>query len=65
MQQVDATLWYRPIQALKFGLQYSFARADYFQRTPGVPGGIGPAGGNPSSDKGDEHRVEFVGIFYF
>ena len=33
MQQVDATLWYRPIQALKFGVQYSFAHADYFQKT--------------------------------
>ena len=26
IQQVTATLWYRPIQAIKFGLQYSYAR---------------------------------------
>jgi hypothetical protein len=60
-QQVDATLWYRPIQALKFGLQYTYAHADYFQITD-----TGAVGGTPDiSNKGDEHRVEFVGIFYF
>ncbi len=64
MQTVDATLWYRPIQALKFGLQYSFARSDYFQKTPSVAGGVGAVSAYPT-DSGNEHRVEFVGIFYF
>ena len=30
IQQVSATLWYRPIQAIKFGLQYSYAAAHYY-----------------------------------
>ena len=25
------TLWYRPIEALKFGLQYSYERTDFLQ----------------------------------
>jgi hypothetical protein len=59
MQQVDATLWYRPIQALKFGVQYAFARTDWFQRTNV------PAGSNNLTNAGDEHRVQFVGYFFF
>ena len=31
IQQMSATLWYRPIQAIKFGLQYSYLSAHYFQ----------------------------------
>ncbi len=31
MQQVDATLWWRPIAALKFGVQYSYAHAQFLQ----------------------------------
>ena len=33
IQQMEATLWYRPIQAIKFGLQYSYTAANYFQLT--------------------------------
>ncbi len=33
IQQAEATLWYRPIQAIKFGLQYSYTAANYFQMT--------------------------------
>jgi hypothetical protein len=38
--QVDATLWYRPIAALKFGLQYSYVRLSAWSGlgTPGVAG---------------------------
>jgi hypothetical protein len=57
MQQVGATLWYRPIQALKFGVEYTFAQSSYFQITTANP--------NNTSQNGNEHRVEFVGIFYF
>jgi hypothetical protein len=60
MQEVDATLWYRPIQALKFGLQYTYANSQYFQKTTDPAGSIGSL-----SDKGHEHRVEFVGYFFF
>ena len=31
IQQMSATLWYRPIQAIKFGLQYSYLAANYYQ----------------------------------
>jgi hypothetical protein len=58
-QQVDLCLWYRPIQAIKFGLQYSFGQTYWFQRL-----GAGAAGVN-ARDHGEAHRVEFVGFFYF
>ncbi|MDD2902560.1 MAG: hypothetical protein PHU44_09010 [Syntrophales bacterium] len=57
-QQVDLTLWYRPIMPLKFCLQYSFARTDWLQK-------IGDAGGQHPSDFGTQHRVQFAGIFFF
>jgi hypothetical protein len=57
IQQVNLTLWYRPIQAIKFGVQYSYAAARYFQYT--TPSGV------QRSNFGDENRVEFVGFFYF
>jgi hypothetical protein len=71
IQQVNATLWYRPIQAIKFGLQYSYACATYFQylnpaTTAAPPAGFNPGGNNVNrSHFGDDHRVEFVGFFYF
>ena len=39
IQQMSATLWYRPIQAIKFGLQYSYLAAHYFQMNT-TPAGI-------------------------
>ena len=37
IQQVDATLWYRPIAALKFGLQYSYLHAQFLADAyPGI-----------------------------
>ena len=63
-------LWYRPIQAIKFGVHYAFASATCFQYalpakayggTPAVPA-ANPA---DTSRYGDEHRVEFVGFFSF
>jgi hypothetical protein len=55
-QEVNATLWYRPVQALKLGLQYSFANTAWFQKT---------INGNGTSDIGSEHRIQFVGYFFF
>jgi hypothetical protein len=65
IQQAALTLWYRPIQAIKFGLQYEYATATFFQYAGGAAFGISP--GNPTnrSHFGDDHRVEFVGFFYF
>ena len=59
IQQMSATLWYRPIQAIKFGLQYSYMACSYLQMT------TVPAATPNSSRFGDNHRVEFVGFFYF
>ena len=59
IQQAEATLWYRPIQAIKFGLQYAYTAASYFQMA------TVPAGTPNSTRFGDDHRVEFVGFFYF
>jgi hypothetical protein len=59
IQQFSATLWYRPIQAIKFGLQYSYLAATYFQMITDLPNT------RNSSRYGDNHRVEFVGFFYF
>jgi hypothetical protein len=59
IQQMSATLWYRPIQAIKFGLQYSYLNASYFQMN------TTPLNTANTSRFGDNHRVEFVGFFYF
>jgi hypothetical protein len=59
VEQIDATLWYRPIQALKFGVQYSWARTDWLQIT------TNPANSGNTNSVGNEHRVQFVGFFFF
>ena len=70
IQQAAMTLWYRPIQAIKFGLQYEYTATTYYQYLDphGCP--LGSVGTNPAnnvnrSNFGDDHRVEFVGFFYF
>ena len=70
MQQVDATLWYQPVKALKFGLQYSYAHCEYLVDAyvnGGVPqnGVAATAAQGRDRDLADEHRVEFVGFFFF
>jgi hypothetical protein len=57
-QQAEVVLWYRPIQAIKFGLEYAYGYNQYFQITT-VPGP------GDTSSVGNAHRVEFVGFFYF
>ena len=78
-QSYNLTLWYRPVQALKFGVQYSYARTTYFQITqagminvPGTGAAANPAiglpavpGGQQRSNFGENHRVMFAGFFYF
>jgi hypothetical protein len=55
-QQIYGTLWYRPVQALKFGLEYTYVRTDYFQKTTVT---------TQVSDQGENHRVMFAGFFFF
>jgi hypothetical protein len=57
-QEVGIALWYRPIQAFKFGLQYAYARTNYYQNL------ISTANSDPTN-LGEAHRVEFVGLFFF
>jgi hypothetical protein len=59
-QHFYGTLWYRPIKALKFGLEYTYVRTDYFQIRTATAGSCY----NPS-DLGQNHRVMFCGFFYF
>ncbi len=64
-QEIAGTLWYRPITAIKFGLQYAYSRTDWLQKlsanTPGLPFLLN----NNVKDVGEGHRVQFVGFFYF
>jgi hypothetical protein len=71
-QQAEAVLWYRPIQAIKFGLEYAYGYTAWFQSTGQQ--GAGNVAAQPfaftagpvnSSSVGNAHRVEFVGFFYF
>ncbi|MHB8067550.1 MAG: hypothetical protein ACYDIC_06580 [Desulfobaccales bacterium] len=59
--EFDLALWYRPIQAFKFGLQYAYNRTDYFQNlrsgTAATPSNV--------TNLGEAHRIEFVGLFFF
>lgn len=59
--EFDLALWYRPIQAFKFGLQYAYNRTNWFQNqrsgTAATPSNV--------TNLGEAHRVEFVGLFFF
>ncbi len=59
--EFDLALWYRPIQAFKFGLQYAYARTNYFQN---LRSGSAVTPSNVTN-LGETHRVEFVGLFFF
>ncbi|HEX9883143.1 MAG TPA: hypothetical protein VGA79_04175, partial [Desulfobaccales bacterium] len=56
--QIAATLWFRPIQAIKFGLSYAFTKDVYMQSASTV-------NGSTPTRNGEDHRVEFCGFFYF
>jgi len=58
--EFDLALWYRPIQAFKFGIQYAYARTNYFQSI----GNVANANLAPTN-LAEAHRVEFVGLFFF
>jgi len=64
-QNYILTLYYRPIQALKFGLEYAYVRADYFQQrnTAGNQNALTKVG--QTADIGENHRLLFVGYFFF
>jgi len=65
--QIGTTLWFRPIQAIKFGLSYAYTQDRYFQSTGYTAGGGFAAAGAATnlSRTGENHRVEFCGFFFF
>jgi len=63
-QEFNLCLWYRPITAFKFGLQYAYNRTDFFQKA-GVVNAAGDLVGGTKTNLGEAHRVEFVGLFFF
>lgn len=58
-QEIAGTLWYRPVMALKFGLEYAYSRTDWFQKLS-----TGVVGQNVK-DVGDGHRVQFVAFLSY
>jgi hypothetical protein len=55
-QEFDICLWYRPVSAFKFSLQYAYARTNYIQQTLTQ---------SWKTNVGEAHRVQFVGLFFF
>jgi hypothetical protein len=49
--RVSVTQWYRPVSAVKFGLQYAYMRTNYFQVQ------TAPAGGNYTTSYGNNHSL--------
>jgi len=67
--EYNLSLYYRPIEALKFGLTYAYETTSYVQKvnnpqnaTLNVNGGQNSAGGK---DIGESHRIQFVAYMYF
>jgi hypothetical protein len=58
-QEYNLCLWYRPIQAFKFGLQYAYNRTNWIQNVGQTTSQANMA------NIGEAHRVEFVGLFFF
>lgn len=66
--EVDAALYYRPITALKFGLQYTYTRADYYQNTDVRFARIDDPSRTVSptaTNMGEAHSVRFGAWFFF
>jgi hypothetical protein len=56
--RAGVTQWYRPVAAVKFGLQYTWSKVDYFQFT------TVPANGNGFSNQSNVHNL-FANAWYF
>ncbi|MCX5893060.1 MAG: hypothetical protein NTW80_08845 [Deltaproteobacteria bacterium] len=67
--EYDLTLWYRPIEAIKFGLQYAYERTDFLQKLNNpVVGAAGQVQGQPDAGAknfGESHRIQFVAMMFF
>ncbi|MCX5889302.1 MAG: hypothetical protein NTY36_07600 [Deltaproteobacteria bacterium] len=73
--EYNLTLYYRPIEAIKFGLTYAYETTSYLQRVnnPNSLTGVGPnvpaqVQGQPNAgakDLGESHRIQFVAYMFF
>ncbi len=67
--EYNLTLWYRPVEAIKFGLTYAYETTSYVQKvnnpqnaTFNIPGGQNNVN---AKDFGDSHRIQFVAFMFF
>ena len=68
-------MWYRPIEALKFGLTYAYENTDFLQKLNNPTLALLPqprwrtqAQGQPSAgakNVGESHRIQFVAYMFF
>lgn len=65
MQQLAVILWYQPITALKFGIQYQYNRTDWFQKARGYDPNLNIFQPARITDVGENHTVRFVGLYFF
>jgi len=66
--EIDIALFYRPIESMKFGLQYAYERCDYMQKLNNPSSTAIGAQGQASSggtNLGEAHRVEFGAWLFF
>ena len=73
-QEFDLTLWYRPIEAIKFGLQYSYEPHRLACRSS-ITRSISalhewrqaslPSNNAGAKDVGEAHRIQFVAFMFF
>ncbi len=64
--QFNATLWYQPIKAVKFGASYVYTLDRYIQSSTSLTAAAPLAASTTNSTaNGGNHRVQFVGFFFF
>ncbi len=66
--EYNLTLWYRPVEAIKFGLTYAYERTDYLQKVNNpIPNNavVGNQFNVNAKDFGDSHRIQFVAFMFF
>jgi len=58
IQEHNFSLFYRPNANFKFGLSYVYLNQNYFQNTQNIYG-------TNDTSRGDNHRIQFAGWFFF
>ena len=63
--EYNLTLYYRPIEAVKFGLTYAYERTDFLQKATNPTFIAGNQSAAGSTNVGESHRVQFVAYMFF